>query len=82
MYFQEPFIDAKLAEYLDEKGLSSPDEIDPDEFVVWIFPALVAHRRPKYEAIAAKYGYTMDARQIDTVSNEAELLELIASVLD
>lgn len=81
LYYQEPFLDAKLAEYLAETGLRSPVEIVPDDFVRWIFPALVAHRRPKYEAIADAFGYTVDARSTETVKNETDFLDLIAAVL-
>lgn len=81
LYYQEDFLDRKLAEYLAETGLSSPNEIVPDEFVRWIFPALVAHRRPKYEALAAKYGYTVDARRAEQVRGEKDFLELVASAL-
>ncbi len=82
MYFQESFIDEKLAEYLEENGLETPEEIVPDEFGSWIFPSLVEHRRPKYEAIAAEYGYTVEARLIDTVRSERDILNLIANALD
>ncbi len=82
LYYQEDFLDRKLAEYLAETGLSSPNEIVPDEFVRWIFPALVAHRRPKYEALANKYGYTVDARRAESVRTEQDFLELVASALD
>jgi shikimate kinase len=82
LYYQEPFLDAKLAEYLAETGCKSAGEIVPDDFVRWIFPALVAHRRPKYEALAAAYGYTIDARAVEAVRSEADFLEIIASVLE
>lgn len=82
LYYQEAFLDAKLAEYLSENGLTNPDEVVPDDFVRWIFPALVAHRRPQYEAIAARYGYTIDARSAETVHGARDLLELIADALD
>jgi hypothetical protein len=82
LYYQEPFLDAKLAEYLETKGLKSPSQVVPDEFVRWIFPALVAHRRPKYEALASNYGYTVDARRAEAVKNEDDFLDLVASVLD
>jgi len=81
LYYQEPFLDAKLDEYLQLKQISSTDEIVPDEFVKWIFPALVDHRRPLYEAIADKYGYSIDARAINDVSSEAEILDLIGAAL-
>lgn len=82
LYYQESFLDAKLAEYLEEHGLSSTEEIVPDEFVRWIFPALVAHRRPKYEAIAQQHGYTIDARSAESVVGAQDMLELIADALD
>lgn len=81
LYYQEAFLDRKLAEYLAVSGLSDPNQIVPDEFVRWIFPALVAHRRPKYEALATKHGYTVDARLVEHVRGERDFLELVASVL-
>ncbi len=82
LYYNEKFLDEKLAQYLDEAELESADQIVPDEFVRWIFPSLVAHRRPKYEAMAKRYGYTLNARLAEAVTNEADFLELVASVLD
>jgi hypothetical protein len=82
LYYNEQFLDQKLVEYVDEAELGGPDEIVPDEFVRWIFPALVAHRRPKYEAMAERCGYTLNARLIEAVSNEGEFLELVANALD
>jgi len=81
LYYQEPFLDAKLAEYLAARKLKSTDEIVPDEFVRWIFPALVEHRRPRYEALAAARGYTIDAVAANRVRTEDEFLALIASAL-
>ena len=82
LYFQEDFLDEKLAEYLRSNQLASTDEITPDEFVQWIFPSLVEHRRPRYEAIAKQFGYTVDAAALGAIRNENEFLELIASTLE
>jgi hypothetical protein len=82
LYYQEQFLDQKLAEYLSEAELDSPDEIVPDEFVRWIFPALVAHRRPRYEALANNYGYTLNARLAEAITGEQDFLDCVASVLD
>ena len=81
LYYNEQFLDQKLAQYLDEAKLDSPDWIVPDEFVRWIFPSLVAHRRPKYEALAKRYGYTLNARLTEAITNEADFLELVANAL-
>jgi hypothetical protein len=80
LYYQEPFLDEKLAQYLDEAELDSPDSIVPDEFVRWIFPSLVAHRRPRYEALAREHGYTLNARLAEAITGEQDFLDCIASV--
>ncbi|HJR69227.1 MAG TPA: ATPase [Gammaproteobacteria bacterium] len=82
LYYNEQFFDLKLGEYLAEAELDSPDRIVPDEFVRWIFPALVAHRRPRYEALANRHGYTLNAHLAQGVTNESDFLELVASALD
>jgi shikimate kinase len=82
LYYQEPFLDQKLAEYLSEAALSGTDQIVPDEFVRWIFPALVAHRRPRYEALAQQHGYTLNARLAEAITGEQDFLEYVASALD
>ncbi len=82
LYFQESFLDERLAEYMSMKGISSTEEIVPNEFVRWIFPALVEHRRPLYEGIADTYGYTLDASALGGIEDEAEFLELVAAALD
>ena len=82
LYYNEKFLDRKLAEYLAEAELDSFDRIVPDEFVRWIFPALVAHRRPKYEALAKRHGYTLNARLAEAITGEQDLLDLVASTLD
>jgi hypothetical protein len=81
MYYQEKFLDAKLAAYLEEAELGSVEQIVPDEFVRWIFPALVAHRRPRYEALAAQHGYTLSARLAESITDEQSFLDCVASVL-
>ena len=81
LYYNEPFLDQKLAQYLDEAELDGPDHAVPDEFVRRIFPSLVAHRRPKYEALAKRYGYTLNARLAEAITGEADFLELVASAL-
>jgi hypothetical protein len=82
LYYNEKFLDQKLAEYVAEAELESPDKIVPDEFVRWIFPSLVAHRRPKYEALAKRHGYTLNARLAEAIANERDFLELVATALD
>ncbi len=81
LYYQEAFLDRMLEEYMNEKGAKRVQDIDPDKFVQWTFPKLVAHRRPLYEDIAARHGYTIDAGEIEDVHDEADFLRLLRDTL-
>jgi ABC-type bacteriocin/lantibiotic exporter with double-glycine peptidase domain len=81
MYYQEEFLDNQLAVYLQEQALSSSEEVNPDAFVRWIFPRLLAHRRPLYESIAQRFGCTVEARTVESVRDEADVLALVESAL-
>lgn len=82
LYYQAEFLDTHLSQYLELHGFTSPDEMDPDDFVRWIFPYLVAHRMPRYEQIVEQYGYVVDASVAATVRDAQDLMDLIAHTLD
>ncbi len=82
MYYNERFLDEQLAIFLEEKGLAGPEEIVPDDFVRWIFPRQLEHRKPLYQAIADDHGYAIDARATENIENEDDFLALIAAALD
>jgi hypothetical protein len=81
LYYAADFLDAQLSAYLETNELSDPGDIDPDDFVQWMFPKLVAHRVPRYEAIANEFGYTIPARRIEDVENEGDFMDLVALAL-
>lgn len=82
LYYEANFLKVQLAEYLETKQLAQTDQIDPNQFVRWIFPKLVHSRRPKYERIAKKYGYTIAADELDRVRDEQDFVDLVCTVLD
>ena len=81
LYYREDFLDEKLAEFLSEHHYANPDLIPPDEFVSWMFPKLFRSRRPRYEAIARHYGYTVNAYATAKVKDEQDFIELIANAI-
>lgn len=82
MFYREAFLDEHLAVYMREKGLEYVALIDPDDFVRWIFPRLFRARVPRYEALAARYGYTVAAERIAEAGSVDEFLDLVCEVLD
>jgi hypothetical protein len=53
----------------------------PVEFVSWVFPELFKSRLPRYEAIAAQYGYTVDANDVAKIITEDDFIRLIAEAI-
>ncbi|MBX2884204.1 MAG: ATPase [Granulosicoccus sp.] len=81
LYYREEFLNEKLTEYKQLKSLQYATEIDPNDFVRWVFPHLFYSRIPRYESIAQKYGYTVKASDAFNVNTLAEFEELVESAL-
>ena len=81
LYYQEAFFDEQVKAFLNEQGLSSPDEMVPDQFVRWVFPKLLAHRRPLYDGIAERHGYAVDAKESESVRDEKDFLDMVARAI-
>jgi hypothetical protein len=82
LYYREAFLEEKLAEFLALKRYPSEATMPPDEFVTWVFPELFKSRLPRYQTIADRYGYTVDANDAANVRNEDDFLRLIAQALN
>jgi hypothetical protein len=81
LYYREAFLDEQLGEYMRERGLDYVALIDPDDFVRWVFPRLFYARIPRYEAIAARYGYTVTTEEVAKVQSETDFLALVESAV-
>jgi len=81
LYYREQFLDEQLAQFMQKNNYSDVDTIPPDEFVSWVFPRLFKSRLPRYQAIADKYGYTLDASDVAKVTNEDDFIQLVAAAI-
>ncbi len=81
LYYREQFLDQKLAEFMGLYHYSNTDQIPPDDFVRWVFPKLYQSRLPRYQAIADRYGYTLNALDTAKVKGEEDFIHLIAEAL-
>ncbi len=81
MYYQEKFLDEQLEIYMRERELEYVATIDPNEFVRWVFPRLFYARIPRYESIAAEFGYTVSANAIANIKNEEDFISMLTEVL-
>ncbi|MDT8406434.1 MAG: ATPase [Methylococcales bacterium] len=82
LYFNENFLDAQLAAFLQETGCASSEQMVPDAFARWVFPKLVAYRQPRYQQLAQAHGYTISAEHANQVRDEQDFIDLIATAID
>ncbi len=82
LYYREEFLDEHLALYMNEKKIEYVAQIDPDDYVRWVFPLLFSARVPRYKAIADEYGYTIKARDAFNTNSADDFLDLITNALD
>lgn len=81
LYFREAFLDEQLAEYKAMHGVEYVAQIDPKDFSRWVFPRLFRARIPRYEAIAARYGYTVTTEDLARVTDEKGFHDLLEKVI-
>ncbi|MBK5926125.1 ATPase [Rhodobaculum claviforme] len=81
MYYQPEFLRAAWAEYLGETGLPE-GRVNPDAFVRWTYARALAHRAPRYRAMARNWGVSVTAEEIAAARTEADFIDLIATAID
>ena len=80
MYYQPEFLDKAWLAYRMEKGLRE-EQVDPDDFIRWTYARALAHRQPRYEAMAQR-GVTVTAEKVAEIRSPAEFDALIARAID
>ena len=80
MYYQPAFLHAAWAEYRDRTGLPEA-QVDPDAFVRWTYARALAHRTPRYRAMARNWGVSVTAEEIAAARDEPAFIDLIATAI-
>ena len=62
------------------KGLAE-DEVNPDAFIRWTYARALAHRQPRYAAMARR-GVTLLAEEVAGVRSPEDLIGLIGDAID
>ncbi len=80
MYYQPEFLRDAWAAYLERTALPE-DQVDPDDFVRWTYARALAHRAPRYAAMARNWGVTVLADDVAAVRTAEDFDTLIARAL-
>ncbi|MEP1963982.1 ATPase [Tateyamaria sp.] len=80
MAYQPEFLLNCWQEYLSETNTPA-DKVNPDAFVRWTYARALAHRQPRYEAMA-RWGVTVTADEVASLKGEADFIDLVATALE
>ncbi|HEY8596399.1 MAG TPA: ATPase [Devosiaceae bacterium] len=81
MYYRPEFLARKWSEFKKLSGVDKDDEVDPAGFAAWGFEALLEDRLPRYQALADRYGYTVEAAELSTVRDGNDFLGLMRKAI-
>ncbi len=81
MSYQPQFLTQVWEEYLAEHGCSG-SQVDPDAFVRWTYSRALAHRQPRYQAMADNWGIAVTADDMHNVRDASDFDELIERTLE
>ncbi len=80
MAYQPEFLARVWAEYLQSRGLTE-EQVDPDAFIRWTYAQALAHRQPRYQAMARNWGLSVKAEAMAGVQSEADFIEVVAEAM-
>lgn len=81
MSYDPAFLLATWEAYLAEFNVA-PDKVDPDDFIRWAFAKALAHRQPRYRAMADKWGITVQQDAVTRVHDAEGFVSMIADALE
>lgn len=80
MAYQPEFLTAAWDEYLRENNCAEAD-VDPDSFIRWTYARALAHRKPRYAAMAP-WGVTLSPGEVSRIADTASFEHVIAGAIE
>ena len=65
-----------------ELTASQDDEVDPNAFAIYAYEKAISARQPKYRAICNKWGVSISADEVSTITSSEDFDTLIAKALN
>lgn len=81
MYYSPAFLEAKWGEFKKLRGLRHDEEVDPTDFATWGFEALLDDRLPRYQKLADRYGYVVEADELASVRDYKDFMALMGKAI-
>lgn len=81
MSYQPEFLMDCWSRYLTEHSCTETD-VDPNAFIRWTYARALAHRQPRYQAMAKNWGVEVCAKDMGAVQSADDFEQLIARTLE
>jgi len=81
MYYQPDFLEKAWIDYRVQHGLTET-QVNPDDFVRWTYARALAHRQPRYAAMARNWGVRVSADDVARVRQPRDVISLIARAIE
>ena len=80
MYYDPAFLTACWEDYLARTGLAE-EAVDPDAFVRFTYDKALAHRHPRYAAMARNWGVSIAADEAKLVTSPEDFVALVGRAI-
>lgn len=81
MCYQRGFLQSVWQDYLQQRGVGA-HKVNPDDFVRFAYARAIAHRQPRYEAMARNWGVSVAAEDIANAADPDAFVALIGDALE
>ena len=81
MSYDPAFLLKCWSKYLKEHQVAE-DKVDPDHFIRWTYASALAHRQPRYRAMADGWGLTVKAEDMVKVRAAEDFIDVVADALE
>ena len=80
MAYQPEFLVRAWTAYLEQTGKGEA-QVDPDAFIRWTYARALAHRQPRYAAMARNWGLTVKAEELADLRDAADFDAVVERAL-
>ena len=80
MSYQPEFLERVWSDHLARQECAA-DDVDPDAFVRWAYAQALAHRQPRYRAMADRWGLTIPAEAVADAGTAGDVIDLVTDAL-
>lgn len=81
MYYRPALLIKKWAQFKNLHHITRDEDVNPVSFAVWGFEEIMRDRQPRYQLLADRFGYTIDACDLSNVRDSKDFEQLLGKAI-